>query len=120
MRNRRAPTYANGAQRNPARSVPAEVTANALHPGVVASQFGRNNSTGWMRYLQALYRPFSRSNEKGADTAVWLAATPEIEGVTGKYFKDRKIRAPAPQALDDEDAARLWQVSEELSGLKRT
>lgn len=95
----------------------AEVTANALHPGMVASQFGRNNRTGWMPYLQALYRPFCRSNEKGADTAVWLAATPEIEGVTGKYFKDRKIRTPAPQALDDEDAARLWRVSEKLTGL---
>ena len=95
----------------------AEVTANALHPGVVASQFGRNNRTGWMPYLQALYRPFARNNEKGADTAVWLAATPEIEGVTGKYFKDRKVRTPAPPALDDEDAARLWQVSEELAGL---
>lgn len=96
---------------------PAEVTANALHPGVVASEFGRNNRKGWMPYLQALYRPFCRSNEKGAETAVWLAATPEIEGVTGKYFKDRKIRAPAPQALNDDDAARLWRVSEELAGL---
>ncbi len=95
---------------------PAEVTANALHPGVVASRFGRNNRKGWMPYLQALYRPFCRSNEKGADTAVWLAATPEIEGVTGKYFKDRKIRTLAPQALNDDDAARLWRVSEGLAG----
>lgn len=96
---------------------PAEVTVNAMHPGVVASGFGRNNRTGWMPYLQALYRPFCRSNEKGAETAVWLAATPEIEGVTGKYFKDRKVRAPAPQALNDGDAARLWRVSAELTGL---
>jgi NAD(P)-dependent dehydrogenase (short-subunit alcohol dehydrogenase family) len=94
----------------------AEVTANALHPGVVASEFGRNNRTGWMPFLQALYRPFCSSNEKGADTAVWLAATPEIEGVTGKYFKDRKVRTPAPQALNDDDAARLWRVSQELAG----
>ena len=93
---------------------PAEVTANAVHPGVVASQFGRNNRKGWMPWLQALYRPFARGNEKGADTAVWLAAAPENEGVTGEYFKDRKLRTPAPQALDDEDAARLWQVSAAL------
>lgn len=96
---------------------PAEVTANALHPGVVASEFGRNNKMGWMPYVQAMYRPFCRSNEKGADTAVWLAATPEIEGVTGKYFKDRKVSPPARQALADDDAARLWRVSEELAGL---
>lgn len=97
---------------------PAEVTVNAMHPGVVASEFGRNNRKGWMPWLQALYRPFCRSNEKGADTAVWLAAIPEIEGVTGKYFKDRKVRTPAPQALDDHDAARLWRISEELTGLE--
>jgi NAD(P)-dependent dehydrogenase (short-subunit alcohol dehydrogenase family) len=95
----------------------AEVTVNAPHPGVVASEFGRNNRTGWMPWLQALYRPFCRSNEKGAETVVWLASTPEIEGVTGKYFKDRKARAPAPQALNDDDAARLWRTSEELTGL---
>lgn len=93
---------------------PAEVTANAVHPGVVASQFGRNNRKGWMPWLQALYRPFARPSEKGADTAVWLAAAPENEGVTGKYFKDRKLRTPAPQACHDEDAARLWQVSAAL------
>lgn len=96
---------------------PAEATANALHPGVVASEFGRNNKTGWMPYVQAMCRPFCRSNEKGADTAVWLAAAPEIEGVTGKYLKDRKVRAPASQAVNDDDTARLWRVSEELTGL---
>lgn len=100
------------------RQNPADVTVNAMHPGVVASEFGRNNRKGWMPWLQGLYRPFCRSNEKGADTAVWLAATPEIEGVTGKYFKDRKVRTPAPQALDDHDAARLWRISEELTGLE--
>jgi len=93
------------------------VTANALHPGVVATGFGRNIRSGWVPWLKALYRPFSRDAAKGADTAVWLAATPEIEGVTGKFFKDRKLRTPAAQALDDEDAARLWAVSEALTGL---
>jgi NAD(P)-dependent dehydrogenase (short-subunit alcohol dehydrogenase family) len=97
---------------------PAEVTANVLHPGVVASRFGRNNRKGWLPYLQALYRPFCRGNEKGADTAVWLAATPEIEGVTGKYFKDRKVLAPGPHALNDQDAARLWELSERMTGLR--
>jgi NAD(P)-dependent dehydrogenase (short-subunit alcohol dehydrogenase family) len=96
---------------------PALVTANAMHPGVVASQFGRNNGKGWLAVAQALYRPFCRSNEKGADTAVWLAAAPELEGVTGSYFKDRKPLTPAPQALEDEDAERLWRVSADLTGL---
>ncbi len=95
----------------------SEMTANALHPGVVATQFGRNNRTGWMTWFQMLYRPFSRSNEKGADTVVWLASAPEIEGVTGKYFKDRKVRPLGPQALTEEDAARLWAVSMDMAGL---
>lgn len=95
----------------------SDITTNALHPGVVASQFGRNNRTGWTPWFQALYRPFSRSNEKGADTVVWLSAAPEIEGVSGKYFKNRRVRSLAPQALIDEDAARLWRVSAELAGM---
>lgn len=95
----------------------SDITANALHPGVVASQFGRNNRTGWMPWFQALYRPFSRSNAKGADTVIWLASAPEIEGVSGKYFKDRKVRSLTPQPLIDEDAARLWAVSEDLTAL---
>lgn len=93
------------------------ITANAVHPGVVATGFGRNNRTGWMPYLQALYRPFSRSAGKGADTPVWLATAPLLEDVTGRYYVDRKERRPAPQALHDADAARLWQVSEEMTGL---
>jgi NAD(P)-dependent dehydrogenase (short-subunit alcohol dehydrogenase family) len=92
------------------------VTANAVHPGVVATGFGRNNKAGWMPYLQALYRPFSRSAGKGADTLVWLATAPRLEDVTGRYFMDRSERRPAPQALDDKDALRLWEVSERMTG----
>lgn len=98
----------------------SEITANALHPGVVASKFGCNNRTGWMPWFQALYRPFARSNDKGADTAVWLASAPEVEGVSGKYFKDRKVLRPGRQAILEEDSARLWAVSEEMAGLANT
>ncbi len=95
----------------------AGVTANALHPGVVATGFGRNNRTGWMPYFQALYRPFSRRAGQGADTPVWLATAPQLDGVTGRYFQDRRERQPAPQALNDADALRLWEVSEKMTGL---
>jgi NAD(P)-dependent dehydrogenase (short-subunit alcohol dehydrogenase family) len=91
------------------------VTANSMHPGIVASRFGRNNRKGLRPWLQALYRPFARSNEKGAETAIWLAAAPEIDGVTGKYFRDMKVLAPRPAGENDEDAARLWEVSEKLT-----
>ena len=95
----------------------AGVTANAVHPGVVATGFGRNNRTGWMPYLQALYRPFSRSPGKGAETLVWLASAPQLEAVSGRYFQDRKERPPAPQARHDGDARRLWDISERMTGL---
>ena len=62
-------------------------------------------------------RPFARSPQKGAATAVWLAASDEVEGVTGKYFADCRVKAPSPRALDAEAARRLWDLSGELAGL---
>ena len=63
------------------------VTANALHPGLVASNFGRNNGL-LLRAGMLLMRPFGRSVERGAETVVYLCASPEVEGVSGEYFED--------------------------------
>ena len=57
---------------------------------------------------------FMRTPEQGADTAVWLATAPELEGVTGKYFADRKERKPSAAASSPESARRLWEISERL------
>ncbi|HEX7602970.1 MAG TPA: SDR family oxidoreductase [Polyangiaceae bacterium] len=89
------------------------VTANCLHPGVIASQFGRNNK-GIMGFFVRVAAPFMASEEDGAKTSVFLASSPEVEGVTGKYFKKSRAVAPSPAAQDEKDAARLWTVSEEL------
>jgi hypothetical protein len=62
-------------------------------------------------------RPFARSPQKGARTAVWLAASDEVKGVTGKYFVDCRAKAPSADALDADKARRLWEVSVELAGL---
>ena len=64
-----------------------------------------------------LLRPFARSPEKGAETAVYLGSSPKVEGVTGEYFQDCKPHQPRAFALDDEDAHRLWEVSERMTGL---
>jgi retinol dehydrogenase 14 len=57
-----------------------------------------------------------RSPEEGADTPVWLASSPEVEGVTGRYYASRRPRRSSRRSYDTELARRLWQVSEELTG----
>jgi NAD(P)-dependent dehydrogenase (short-subunit alcohol dehydrogenase family) len=93
----------------------AEVTANCLHPGVVATRFG-SSSGGWASLAIPLLRPFFLSPEKGADTIVYLASSPEVAKTTGAYFVNRKIAEPSAAARDDAAAKRLWEASEALAG----
>ncbi len=90
------------------------VTANALHPGVVATGIASGNG----KAIAAVYSLFSRvfylTPEKGAATSIYLASSPEVEGVTGKYFVDCKVKQPAPQATDMVAASKLWEVSAEM------
>jgi retinol dehydrogenase 12 len=90
------------------------VTANSLHPGVIASGFGRNNKGvfGWV--MRNIASPFLGSEASGARTSVYLACSPEVEGKTGLYWKSSRESTPTRQARDDEGAARLWKLSEEL------
>jgi retinol dehydrogenase-14 len=90
------------------------VTATCLHPGVVATNFGKENPSGFMSFLIALASPFMLTPEQGADTLIWLASSPAVEGVTGKYFAKRRERGVNKQALDPAACARLWDVSEQL------
>jgi NAD(P)-dependent dehydrogenase (short-subunit alcohol dehydrogenase family) len=90
------------------------VTANALHPGVFASGFGRNGR-GFFSRLVMLGAPFLSSPEKGARTTLHVATSPELGGVTGRYFSDCREKIPSKAARDDQAALRLWQVSEELT-----
>jgi NAD(P)-dependent dehydrogenase (short-subunit alcohol dehydrogenase family) len=92
------------------------VTANALHPGFVGSNFGKNNGL-LGRVSMTLLRPFARSPEKGAETAVWLCASPELDGRSGEYFFDEKPRRLNASAQNDEDARRLWALSERMTGI---
>jgi NAD(P)-dependent dehydrogenase (short-subunit alcohol dehydrogenase family) len=92
------------------------VTANCLHPGVVATGFNRNNGL-LMRLGMTIARPFLISAEKGAQTIVYLASSPEVEGVTGEYFVNCTATTSSPVSYDDEAARRLWDVSASLTGL---
>jgi len=93
------------------------VTANAVHPGFVASDFSKGGDTRALRLGVLIARPFARTPAKGARTAVWLASSPEAAFETGKYFVDCKPRQPSRAAQDQVAAARLWEVSEKLAGL---
>ncbi len=91
----------------------ANVTANAMHPGFVGTGFATNNG-GLMKLGMQMLRPFILSPEQGADTLVWLAAAPEMEGKTGGYYEKRKPAPVSPAGRDADAARRLWEVSEAL------
>jgi len=96
------------------------VTATCLHPGLVRTNFGRNNEDAISPFVRAIIgfvMRFARTPEKGAETVVYLASSPEIEGTSGGYFFDCKPIAPTPAGQDDNAAERLWQVSEQLVGI---
>ena len=93
------------------------VTATVLHPGVTSTAFGAEDSARAMAPIIAALRRFMRSPERGADTAVYLASSPEAEGVTGRYFANRKARKSHKSSNDTATTARLWQVSADLVDL---
>jgi NAD(P)-dependent dehydrogenase (short-subunit alcohol dehydrogenase family) len=93
-----------------------EVTANAVHPGVVASNFAQNGY-GFINLFFKIFKPFLKSNREGAETSIYVASSPEVEGVSGAYFKDLKVATPRKNALDIVAAQKLWVISEELCGL---
>ncbi len=94
---------------------PKKVTANAVHPGVVRTRFGETGGA-LLRFGIAIIRPFLIDEEKGADTSIWLATDPSVEGKTGGYYMKRRLATPTPAAESDEGAKRLWQISETLAG----
>ncbi|MGI0028103.1 MAG: SDR family oxidoreductase [Nitrososphaera sp.] len=93
------------------------VTANCFHPGGVRTNLAGENPW-YYRLIWAIISPFLISSEKGADTGVYLASSPNLEGVTGKYFVKRSEVTPSTAANDNEAAARLWKISEDLTNLR--
>ena len=91
------------------------VTATALHPGITNTAFSAEDPA--LSLLVAIMRPFMASPERGADTAVYLASSPETAGLTGQYFAKRKPKKSNPSSYDTSAAARLWRVSADLVGI---
>jgi NAD(P)-dependent dehydrogenase (short-subunit alcohol dehydrogenase family) len=93
------------------------ITVNAVHPGVVRTQLARD-FRGPMKWLFAVMMPlFFISPEKGAETSVFAATAPELDGVTGRYFTKKKEEAIRPIGLDAVNRRELWERSEKLVGL---
>ncbi len=92
----------------------ASVTVNALHPGFVNTGFGKNNPGFLMKIIRSVVPLVARSPEKGAETSIYLASSPNVQSTTGKYFVDSKVAQTAPQASDTAIAGKLWDVSAEM------
>ncbi len=94
------------------------VTANALHPGFVRTALGTKNSNPVLAALNWLVFRAGMSPERGARTSLRLASSPELEEVTGKYYSAGNQVRSSRMSYDKAAAARLWDLSEELTGLR--
>ena len=92
------------------------VTANCVHPGVVATSLWRGSD--WFSRLGRLFKWFYKSAEEGAEGVLYLAASDDLNGVTGQYFDSTEAVNPSPDAYDEKAAARLWRESLDLVGLE--
>jgi NAD(P)-dependent dehydrogenase (short-subunit alcohol dehydrogenase family) len=91
------------------------VTVNALHPGFIATGFARNNGF-FYNFGMKIIGLFIRKPDQGAQTSIYLASSPQVEGLSGKYFVDCKAVESSPTSYDLALAQKLWQVSLELTG----
>lgn len=93
----------------------AGVSANSLHPGTVATGYARDgDAKGVLAFGVQIIKPFILNAEQGARTSIYLASSPEVEGVTGLYFVRCKPATPSRVARNEQAARRLWDMSEEL------
>lgn len=92
------------------------VTVNSLHPGAVRTEFGGGGDIKGplLRFGFMLGRPFMLSPERGAQTSIYLASSPDVEGKTGGYYHRCQLVQPSAAAQDRAAAQKLWKLSEEL------
>ena len=99
-----------------ARLAGTGVTANCLHPGVIATEFGQDEP-GLLNRLTRIGKPFLATPKTGARTSIHLATAPELSGTTGAYFARCRPVKPRPKATDELSAEKLWRISYERLGL---
>lgn len=92
------------------RRLPEHITVNALHPGVIST----NLAEGWIGTLQKLASPFLKTPEQGAQTSIYLANSPDVENISGKYFSNKKERRANTLANNDDLSEKMWDISDTL------
>jgi len=90
------------------------VTANAIHPGVVNTNLGRDQS----KFSQWFARKFFKSPEEGAETSIFLASSREVENITGKYYVNKQPKESSEESYNLENAKKLWKICTEMTKLK--
>ena len=95
------------------RLVPFGITSNAVHPGTVASNFA-GVGDGVSAFFFKLFRPFFKTVEQGAATSIYLASSPDVEGVSGNYFVDCKPGRTSSASKNRKLGKQLWKLSEDL------
>lgn len=93
------------------------VTANALHPGFVASNFGKNNGSLLRLGISVAQRLGAITVEQGARTSVYLASSDDVKGVSGKYFAKCREQESSPASRDPQRMKKLWELSAKMTGL---
>ena len=92
-----------------------KITVNSLHPGVVGTSFGQNNSNNLNKVLSFIAKPFMRTSEKGAETSIYLCSSPDVSDISGQYFYNCKVAKTSKWAQSKEDADKLWDLSEKMT-----
>jgi retinol dehydrogenase-14 len=92
----------------------SHITVNCLHPGVIRTKITQGMS-GWGAVIALLGRPFAASPDRGAETILFLASSPVVQGVTGQYFQNKRAKKSSPRSYDAETGQRLWRISEDLT-----
>jgi len=91
----------------------SNVTVNVLHPGLINTNLGRDRSST----SQGFARKFFKTPEVGAETSIFLASSPEVEGITGKYYAKKKAKPSSKESYNEEYAKKLWEISEKMTNL---
>lgn len=94
------------------------VTVNAVHPGEVATNIWRTNFGFIGPALKWVMGFFYLTPEEGAETSIYVASSPDVEGITGKYFSEKEAVPSSPLSYDEEVARKLWVISEQLTESK--
>jgi len=95
----------------------SKVTVNCLHPGAVATEMGINRKTGFGATITRMVKPFFQTPLEGASTAIYLATSEEVSGITGKYFYKKKPIKSSKLSYNKEISKKLWKLSEKLVDL---